>query len=108
MPKSVTGNGPLPPMNLVPKSLVNELKFHVPAEFKKEFVDWSVIFNPDIPRAFDVNLVHTFVHERFVIVMMSVRRQNRFNYLYQRCVLCTVLPRWQVFSNRVQPFDPNI
>lgn len=106
IPTPKSGIGPLPPMNLVPKSLPTELKFHVPPEFKKEFSDWSVIFNPDVPRVLDVNLVHTLAHERFVILMASVKRP--FNYFYQRCMLCTIFARWQIFGNWMQPLNPNI
>jgi general transcriptional corepressor TUP1 len=40
---------------------------NVPPELKKEGSDWFAIFNPKVKRVLDVSLVHTLMHERFVI-----------------------------------------
>ncbi|KAF9260152.1 WD40 repeat-like protein [Marasmius fiardii PR-910] len=34
-----------------------------PPEFKKEGQDWFAIFNPEIKKELDIDLVHTFMHE---------------------------------------------
>jgi len=54
----------LPPMNLTPPAPpVEELSFYnVPPEYRKEGPDWYVVFNPQVKKALDVNLQHTFVH----------------------------------------------
>ena len=38
----------------------------VPRDQKKEGSDWVTIFNPKLPRALDVELVHTLQHDRCV------------------------------------------
>ena len=37
---------------------------NVPAEFKKEGSDWFAVFNPKAKPMLDVDLLHTFMHER--------------------------------------------
>lgn len=45
----------------------NDLDIHsVPREMKKEGSDWFAIFNPNVPRTLDVNLVHTLDHDSVV------------------------------------------
>jgi general transcriptional corepressor TUP1 len=55
------------------QGLPEEFNAHtkIPAEFKKEGNDWSVIFNPKVKRVLDVTLVHTLMHERFVYARYS-------------------------------------
>ena len=38
-----------------------------PRNLKKEGTDWVTVFNPKVPRALDVELVHTLQHERCVM-----------------------------------------
>ena len=40
----------------------------VSPDFKKDGSDWFAVFNPKIKKSLDVNLVHTLMHERCVIV----------------------------------------
>lgn len=50
-----------------PRQNFNELDIHsVPREIKKEGSDWFAIFNPNVPRTLDVNLVHTLEHDSVV------------------------------------------
>ena len=60
----------------------------VPPEFKKEGSDWFAVFNPapgepgavGKKRTLDVQLVHTLMHERCVVVFfrLSVGREGRW------------------------------
>ena len=44
-----------------------DLDIHtIPPEYKREGSDWYVVFNPKVKRILDVQLVHTFMHERCV------------------------------------------
>ena len=38
----------------------------LPPQFKKVEADWFAIFNPDVPKILDVDLVHTLIHESVV------------------------------------------
>lgn len=50
-----------------PRQNFNDLDIHsVPREMKKEGSDWFAIFNPNVPRTLDVNLVHTLEHDSVV------------------------------------------
>jgi len=39
----------------------------VPKEFKKEGSDWHVLYKPDVPRKFEISLMHTLTHLTLVI-----------------------------------------
>lgn len=53
--------------NDIPRQNFNDLDIHsVPREMKKEGSDWFAIFNPNVPRTLDVNLVHTLDHDSVV------------------------------------------
>ena len=36
----------------------------IPPEYRKEDSDWFVLYNPEVRKTLDINLVHTFLHER--------------------------------------------
>ena len=58
------GVGPPPPT-----SFPDDLDIHTIApELKKEGSDWFAIFNPKVKRVLDVSLVHTLMHERWVLL----------------------------------------
>lgn len=43
--------------------MAEELKVqHLPSEYVKDGGDWSAVYNPQVKKALDINLVHTFVH----------------------------------------------
>ncbi|KAF8155497.1 WD40-repeat-containing domain protein [Crassisporium funariophilum] len=62
----------LPPMNLSPPvqpagTMADELQQHnLPSDCRKDGGDWCAIYNPQVKKALDVNLVHTFVHATVV------------------------------------------
>ena len=51
-------------------SFPDDLDIHTIApELKKEGSDWFAIFNPKVKRVLDVSLVHTLMHERWVVFL---------------------------------------
>ena len=38
----------------------------VAPEHKKQGPDWYALFNPEVKRSLDVNLIHTLTHERYI------------------------------------------
>ncbi|KAG4304097.1 hypothetical protein PORY_002461 [Pneumocystis oryctolagi] len=54
----------------------------IPREFKKEGSDWTVLFNPNIPRVLDINFVHTLEHQS---VVCCIRFSNDGEYLATGC-----------------------
>ena len=56
------------PVNNAGGGFLEDMDPHnMPPEYKKEGTDWFAIFNPQVPRVLDVNLVHTLLHERCVL-----------------------------------------
>jgi len=43
-----------------------------PKDLKKEGSDWMTMFNPNVKRVLDVGLVHTLVHDSYVLVLSLV------------------------------------
>lgn len=56
---------PYPPTN-VGNALAELDLERLPPQFKKVESDWFAIFNPDVPKTLDVDLVHTLQHESVV------------------------------------------
>lgn len=60
---------------------VAELDFHTaPPEYKTEGAGWHAVFNTSIKRVLDVQLVHNFMHERYVCALgreVDADRQHR-------------------------------
>ncbi|PQE13908.1 transcriptional repressor rco-1 protein [Rutstroemia sp. NJR-2017a BBW] len=54
----------------------------LPAQYKKIEADWFAIFNPDVPKILDVDLVHTLVHES---VVCCVRFSHDGKYVATGC-----------------------
>ena len=53
----------LPSINVVP--VVEDFMIQpVPVESTEKPCDWVVLSNPEVKKTLDINLVHTFVHER--------------------------------------------
>ena len=53
------GSSVLPSMKMPP----DDLSLHnVPPEYRKEGLDWHVVFNPKVKKVLDVNLMHNFAH----------------------------------------------
>jgi len=53
-----------PPINYSPATtMADELKLqHLSSEYVKDGGDWCAVYNPQVKKALDINLVHTFVH----------------------------------------------
>lgn len=51
-------------------------------ELKKEGTDWTVLFNPNVPRVLDINLVHTLEHQS---VVCCIRFSHDGEYLATGC-----------------------
>ena len=65
---SSSGSGGMVPVNNAGGGFLEDMDPHnMPPEYKKEGTDWFAIFNPQVPRVLDVNLVHTLLHERCVL-----------------------------------------
>jgi hypothetical protein len=60
---------PLPPELLDPKK--------VPVESKKEHDDWLVVYNPEMQKMLDVDLMHTLVHSRCRFFISTERLLER-------------------------------
>lgn len=41
--------------------------YDLPPEYKKEGQDWFAMYNPKVKRTLEVDLMHTLMHERFVL-----------------------------------------
>ncbi|EMR10429.1 hypothetical protein PNEG_01145 [Pneumocystis murina B123] len=54
----------------------------IPCELKKEDSDWTVLFNPNVPRVLDINLVHTLEHQS---VVCCIRFSHDGEYLATGC-----------------------
>lgn len=54
----------------------------VPRELKKEGSDWTVLFNPNVPRILDINLIHTLEHQS---VVCCIRFSHDGEYLATGC-----------------------
>ena len=55
-----------PPRASVGNELANLNPDDLPPEQKRGGVDWFAVFNPDLPRVLDVQLLHNLVHESVV------------------------------------------
>ncbi|KAF8813119.1 WD40 repeat-like protein [Phlegmacium glaucopus] len=57
-----------PPINFSPATtMADELKLqHLSSEYVKDGGDWCAVYNPQVKKALDINLVHTFVHTTVV------------------------------------------
>lgn len=58
----------------------------VPPEFKKEGSDWFAVFNPQggkdgKKKALDVQLVHTLMHERYVLFPIHTYHYGRATFV---------------------------
>lgn len=42
----------------------------VPKEFKKEGSDWHALYNPEVPRKFEITLLHTLSHLTYVSALV--------------------------------------
>jgi glucose repression regulatory protein TUP1 len=53
-----------PRINYSPSTtMADELKLqHLSSEYVKDGGDWCAVYNPQVRKALDINLVHTFVH----------------------------------------------
>ena len=60
------GPGMYPPRASVGNELANLNPDDLPPEQKRGGVDWFAVFNPDLPRVLDVQLLHNLVHESVV------------------------------------------
>lgn len=54
----------------------------IPRELKKEGSDWTILFNPNVPRVLDINLVHTLEHQS---VVCCIRFSHDGEYLATGC-----------------------
>ena len=54
----------------------------MPQNQKKEGTDWFAVFNPDVPRVLDVDLVHHLVHDS---VVCCVRFSHDGKYVATGC-----------------------
>ncbi|KAG5437350.1 hypothetical protein PCANB_000780 [Pneumocystis canis] len=54
----------------------------IPRELKKEGSDWTVLFNPNVPRVLDINLIHTLEHQS---VVCCIRFSHDGEYLATGC-----------------------
>ena len=54
----------------------------LPHDYKKEGQDWHAVFNPEIPRVLDVNLIHNLTHES---VVCCVRFSHDGKYVATGC-----------------------
>jgi glucose repression regulatory protein TUP1 len=77
------------PLNPGSASFPDDLDpLNVPPELKKEGSDWFAIFNPKVKRVLDVSLVHTLMHERYVLCICLV---GLLRLIISRCsVVCCV------------------
>jgi general transcriptional corepressor TUP1 len=74
---------PYPPPDGPVRSFLDDIDpNNVPPELKKEGSDWFAIFNPNVKRSLDVNLVHTLMHES---VVCCVRFSADGRYLATGC-----------------------
>ncbi|KAJ3970953.1 WD40-repeat-containing domain protein [Lentinula raphanica] len=60
-------NGTVMPINTPGVGITDETVLAtLPPEYKKEGPDWWIVYNPDADKVFNVNLVHTLMHESVV------------------------------------------
>ncbi|KAA8563677.1 hypothetical protein EYC84_011698 [Monilinia fructicola] len=57
---------PAYPIGTVGNALAELDLERLPPQYKKVEADWFAIFNPDVPKILDVDLVHTLIHESVV------------------------------------------
>ena len=88
----------LPSINVVP--VVEDFMMQpVPVESTEKGCDWVALYNSKVKKALDINLVHTFVHERWVVITKTPLLF--LNFLEQRGLFCPFFRRWPISSNRV-------
>jgi hypothetical protein len=94
---------------LTPSPFPDDLDLHsVPPEFRKEASDWFAVFNPKIKKTLDVTLVHTLMHERYVIRYLILKRFESKLFSSQRCLLRAFFGGRQVPCNRLQSFGSDL
>ena len=64
--RSVKAGGNQATVSVSKDALMNLVRDEVRPELKKEGRDWFALFNPRVPRTFDINLSLTLTHERCV------------------------------------------
>lgn len=74
---------------------------NVARDLKKEGSDWMTVFNPNVKRVLDVGLVHTLVHDSYVLLLLLGRAPGVLT-TEQRGMLRQVLARRQSLGDRVQ------
>ncbi|KAJ3898590.1 WD40-repeat-containing domain protein [Lentinula edodes] len=76
-------NGAVVPINTPGGGFPDEADLaSLPAEYKREGTDWFIVYNPKVEKVFNVNLVHTLMHES---VVCCVRFSADGRYLATGC-----------------------
>ena len=59
-----TSSSSQPPISYSPATtMADDLKLqHLSSEYVKDGGDWCAVYNPQVKKVLDINLVHTFVH----------------------------------------------
>ncbi|KAF8830385.1 hypothetical protein HHX47_DHR2000616 [Lentinula edodes] len=61
-------NGAVVPINTPGGGFPDEADLaSLPAEYKREGTDWFIVYNPKVEKVFNVNLVHTLMHESVLV-----------------------------------------
>jgi hypothetical protein len=81
-------NIPLLPVShivLINRWVADDLDMHnVPPELEEECSDWFTVFNPKVKRVLGVNLVHTLMHEWYVMERFEGLRKSDYRVFSQR------------------------
>ena len=72
----------------------------VSPDYKCEGTDWYAVFNPNVKRRLDVQLVHTLLHEGYVRLLPI---GESWKLMLLSCLQCSalrqVLTQWQILGN---------
>ncbi|KAE9407846.1 WD40 repeat-like protein [Gymnopus androsaceus JB14] len=66
-PPASSSSGAVVPINTPGGGFPDEIDLSsLPPEYKREGADWFIMYNPKVEKAFNINLVHTLMHESVV------------------------------------------
>lgn len=75
---------------------------NVPPEYRKETNNWTVAFNPKLPRNMDVDMIYSIHHPRCVLTnLLKIPPHSKSVITLQCRMLHSIFLRWSIRSHRL-------